>query len=263
MPSTEPGISIIITVKNEEKHIGNLLESLVGQDCIFEIIIVDSESTDGTEGAIKSFMERFPSIVYIKEKTTRGGGRNTGVRHAKFDYVAFTDGDTVAGDQWAYHMLRALMEYDVVAGKTVQEGSKVYSKLRRVELWLDGKEVTAPSANLGYRKALFTELGGFDEAMITAEDIDLNLRAALRGSTWKMDDSCVIYNNTRETFQGFIKQAFWNGYGRRQLAVKHGRILRKLASPSIFTGDYMNLFYVIRFIPAFAGYFACFLFPGK
>ena len=263
MSETEPGISIIITVKNEEKHIGKLLESLLGQDCIFEVVIVDSESTDGTEGVISLFRNRFPSIVYIKEKSTRGGGRNTGVRNAKFEYVAFTDGDAVAGDQWACHMLEALLKYDVVAGKTVQEGSKVYSKLRRVELLMDGKEITAPSANLGYRKSLFMELGGFDESMVTAEDIDLNLRAVLKGSTWKMDETCIIYNHTRETFYAFIKQAFWNGYGRRQLAKKHGKILRKLTSPSIFTGDYMSLFYVIRFFPAFAGYIACILFPGK
>ena len=256
----ESGLSIIVTVRNEEKNIGGLLESLAGQDCLFEIVIVDSESTDRTAEVVNSFRDRIQSIKYIRKKSTRGGGRNIGVINAKYDYVAFTDGDTVAGEKWACHMLESLMKYDVVAGKTIQKGSEFYSRLRRVELLLDGKEITAPSANLGYRKQLFNELGGFDETMVTAEDIDLNLRAVLKGATWKNDDTCIIYNYTRENFAGFVKQAFWNGYGRRQLARKHGKIVKKLASPSIFTGEYMNFLYVIRFFPAFAGYISCMMF---
>lgn len=256
----ESGLSIIVTVRNEEKNIGGLLESLAGQDCLFEIVIVDSESTDRTAEVVNSFRDRIQSIKYIRKKSTRGGGRNIGVINAKYDYVAFTDGDTVAGEKWACHMLESLMKYDVVAGKTIQKGSEFYSRLRRVELLLDGKEITAPSANLGYRKKLFNELGGFDETMVTAEDIDLNLRAVLKGATWKNDDTCIIYNYTRENFAGFVKQAFWNGYGRRQLARKHGKIVKKLASPSIFTGEYMNFLYVIRFFPAFAGYISCMIF---
>jgi glycosyltransferase involved in cell wall biosynthesis len=256
----ESGLSIIVTVRNEEKNIGGLLESLAGQDCLFEIVIVDSESTDRTAEVVNSFRDRIQSIKYIRKKSTRGGGRNIGVINAKYDYVAFTDGDTVAGEKWACHMLESLMKYDVVAGKTIQKGSEFYSRLRRVELLMDGKEITAPSANLGYRKKLFNELGGFDETMVTAEDIDLNLRAVLKGATWKNDDTCIIYNYTRENFAGFVKQAFWNGYGRRQLARKHGKIVKKLASPSIFTGEYMNFLYVIRFFPAFAGYISCMIF---
>ena len=61
--TTTPGISIIITVKNEEKHIGKLLESLLVQDCIFEVVIVDSESTDGTEGVISLFLSIFPCFM--------------------------------------------------------------------------------------------------------------------------------------------------------------------------------------------------------
>jgi glycosyltransferase involved in cell wall biosynthesis len=260
MSAMESGLSIIVTVKNEEKKIGGLLESLAGQDCPFEIVVVDSESNDRTADVVDSFRDRIQNITYVRKKSTRGEGRNIGVKNAKFEYVAFTDGDTVAGDQWACHMLESLKKYDVVAGKTIQKGSELYSRLKRVELLMDGIEITAPSANLGYRKKLFNDLGGFDENMITAEDIDLNLRAVLKGATWKNDDSCIIYNYTRENFAGFIKQAFWNGYGRRQLAKKHRSIIKKLASPSIFTGEYMNFLYVIRFFPAFAGYISCMIF---
>ncbi|WP_393971466.1 glycosyltransferase [Oxyplasma meridianum] len=260
MSIPESGISIIVTVKNEEKNIGRLLESLSKQDCLFEIVIVDSESKDRTADVVNSFKDRIQYITYIRKRSTRGEGRNIGVSNAKFDYVAFTDGDTVAGDQWGCRMLESLKKYDIVAGRTVQKGSDHYSRLKRVELLMDGKEITAPSANLGYRKKLFNELGGFDETMITAEDIDLNLRAVMKGATWKNDDSCIIYNYTRDDFAGFMKQAFWNGYGRRQLKKKHGSAMKKLASPSIFTGEYMNFLYVMRFFPAFAGYISCMIF---
>ncbi|PIV69153.1 MAG: glycosyl transferase family 2, partial [Euryarchaeota archaeon CG01_land_8_20_14_3_00_38_12] len=46
-------VSVVITTKNEEKNIGDLLESLVIQEKPFEVVIVDSESRDGTQNIIK------------------------------------------------------------------------------------------------------------------------------------------------------------------------------------------------------------------
>ena len=47
-------ISVVITVRNEEKNIANLLDGLLVQEKPFEIIIVDSNSTDKTAQIIEN-----------------------------------------------------------------------------------------------------------------------------------------------------------------------------------------------------------------
>ena len=115
----------------------------------------------------------------------------------------------------------ASLGYEMVIGKVLQVGNESFRTLNRVELIYNGYEVTAPSANLGYSKDLFVKLGGFDESFVTAEDIDLNIRCVKSGARIAVCDQCIVMNRTRDTLHGVIKQAFWNGYGRKQLAWKH------------------------------------------
>ena len=52
-------ISIIITVKNESEGMEALLDSLLMQEKPFEIIIVDANSTDGTQDIVKRLIKNF------------------------------------------------------------------------------------------------------------------------------------------------------------------------------------------------------------
>ena len=62
-----------------------------------EIIIVDSNSTDGTKELVKSYPVKF---VSINEKSmTRA--RNIGFQLAKGDVVAYLDDDTITSENWA------------------------------------------------------------------------------------------------------------------------------------------------------------------
>ena len=48
-------ISVVLTTKNEEKNIGALLESLINQEEPFEVIVIDSNSTDRTQEIVKNY----------------------------------------------------------------------------------------------------------------------------------------------------------------------------------------------------------------
>ncbi|MGC8913860.1 MAG: glycosyltransferase [Thermoplasmata archaeon] len=254
-------ISVIITVRNEEKHISDLLDSLTVQEPPFEIIIVDSSSEDRTCEIVKEYMKRYTNIRLFEHGGTRGESRNFGVKQAKGEYVAFTDGDCIANPFWLSELRNGLKENQIVAGRTIQIGYHAFEKLERVELVYKGSDVTYPTANIAYEKKLFEEIGGFDPWFVTAEDIDLNLRAVERGAKITYNPKAIIYHRARESFYKFFKQAFWNGYGRKQLTVKHGKLWQNYKPTEMLKAS-INIWYLTRLGFAFLGYIACKLF-GK
>jgi cellulose synthase/poly-beta-1,6-N-acetylglucosamine synthase-like glycosyltransferase len=163
-------------------------------------------------------------VRVFRRAGSRGFGRNAGVRAAAGEFVAFIDGDCFADSSWLKELRHAFATAAVIAGRTVTVGKPHYGLLERVELFQSGYDVTYPSCNLAYRRELFERLGGFDVRFITAEDIDLNLRAVRTGAAIRFVPSAVVYHQTRTTFLRFLYQAFWNGYGRKQLTEKHGSL---------------------------------------
>ena len=221
-----PTVSVIVTVRNEARHISDLLDSLVVQEPPFEVVVVDAESTDATADLVRGYQERYPNIRLVVERCTRGGGRNLAVKHAKGEIVAFIDGDCIANPFWIHQLRRSLQDADVAAGRTIQIGYYAFESLARVELDHKGFDVTYPSCNLAYWRPLFDKVGGFDERFITAEDIDLNYRAVDAGARVVSNADAIVYHRARDTISKFLKQAYWNGYGRKQLTLKHGNLWR-------------------------------------
>lgn len=261
MPENEYGISVVITTYNEGSYLKDLLDSMVNQAQPFQVVIVDSESTDNTRQVVTEYAGKYEFIKYIVRKCSRGEGRNIGVRESDYDYVLFTDGDAIANAFWIENMRSFFKKgYGVVAGRTIQMGYEPFEKLGRVELYFEDFEVTSPSVNLGYRRQLFLDIGGFDQNFVTAEDIDLNIRAALAGEKIAHCEDCVIYHRTRSTFIGFLEQAFWNGFGRKQLTNKHKHVWSHFKASEIFKPDVINFWYIIRAATALIGYFTCRIF---
>ncbi len=253
-PVGRPLVSVVITTRNEEPHVAGLLESLLVQERPFEIVLVDAESRDRTFEIAEGFRARHPDLLRIvRRPCSRGGGRNLGVRTATADYVAFIDGDCVADSRWLEGLRRPAGPQTIVAGQTRILGRPKYGALERVELFQGGYDVTYPSCNLLYPRALFERLGGFDTTFITAEDIDLNLRAVLAGASITYAPEAVVLHHMRSTFVRFLYQAFWNGYGRKQLTEKHGSLWDRYKPRRLIAGQRGAIAWA-RLTAAVAGY---------
>lgn len=97
MIEKSPTVSVIIPTYNRAHLVGRSIQSVLNQTYQdFEIIVVDDASTDNTEEVVKSFND--PRICYIRHKQNHGGSaaRNTGIRTARGEYIAFLDSD----DEW-------------------------------------------------------------------------------------------------------------------------------------------------------------------
>jgi len=248
--------SIVITVKNEAKSIAELLDSLLVQEKPFEIIIVDANSNDGTQEIVKSYAKKYKQIKLFIHGGSRGEGRNFGVSKAKGDIIAFIDGGCRADKNWLKELKKKMEEgFDVVAGKTVDVGP-FKDIIHRVKMEYKGYDVTYPSCNLAYRKDLVEKIGGFDTRFVTAEDIDLNLRAVKAGAKIGYNESAVVYRRTAENPFSLIKQSFWYGYGRKQLSLKHGNLWQKYSLEQAFS-THFTLWGGIRLFFGLLGYLVC------
>jgi glycosyltransferase involved in cell wall biosynthesis len=250
-----PLISVVTTVRNEQLHFAQLLDSLLAQEGPFEVIVVDAASRDRTLEIAQDYARLHPDVIRVVERPgSRGHGRNVGVEAARGAWVAFIDGDCFADSRWLSELRRMLAVSPVVAGRTVVVGRPNFGQLERVELFESGYDVTYPSCNLAYHRDLFVRLGGFDTRFVTAEDIDLNLRAVEAGASIRYAPQAVVYHHVRTTFVRFLYQAFWNGYGRKQLTEKQGNLWGRYRYRRLLRGQRGAIAWA-RLTAALLGYF--------
>ncbi len=103
-------LSIIVPFYNVEKYIAQCLDSLLHQDIPheeYEIICVDDRSPDGSLAIVQDYMQRYSNIVFVQHSVNQrvGGGRNTGLKHAKGQYVWFVDSDDMIVENCLSHLL--------------------------------------------------------------------------------------------------------------------------------------------------------------
>ncbi|MCU0859396.1 MAG: glycosyltransferase [Thermoplasmata archaeon] len=252
-------ISVVLNVLNERRHMRDLLDSLVIQEKPWEIVVVDAGSNDGTVEIVQNYMKKHPEIRFFHCPGTRGESTNFGIQQASGDAVATTGGDCIANPFWIKELRRSLLQFDIVAGRTINIGFHAWEDLERVELYHRGFDISFPSASMAWRKEVLDDVGGFDPWFVTAEDIDINLRAVDRGYTMTYNQDAIVYHRTKGSYKGFFKQAFWNGWGRKQLTVKHGRLWSNY-KPQRLIETSRSMWAMARLAVALLGYVSCKLF---
>ncbi len=249
-------ISIVLNLLNEAKHIRDLLDSLVVQEPPFEIIVVDAGSWDGTVETVKRYMQKHPEIQLFHKPGSRGESTNFGIIKAKADVIATTGGDCIANPFWLKELRETLRSYDIAAGKTINIGYHAFQELERVELYHRGMDISYPSGNMAWHRKVLDDVVGFDPWFVTAEDIDLNYRAVEKGYRLGYNEEAIVYHRMKEGFMKFFKQAFWNGWGRKQLTMKHGRLWGSY-KPQRLLETSKSLWAVARLLFAVLGYLMC------
>src|SRR3954447_12263365 len=137
--------------------------------------------SDHNDELLTRAREAFPDVLCFANEETRGlsGARNTGVRAATGDVVAFLDDDAAAEPDWVARMLEAYADPHVagVGGHVVPAWQAPRPAWFPDEfLWVVGcsyrglptgrAEIRNPiGANMSFRRDVFTGVGGFDEAM--------------------------------------------------------------------------------------------------
>lgn len=196
-PEVAGGVSVIIAYYRGEQYIRNALASVERQTVLpVEVIIVDDGSPEPFPDDVASTTYPFPLRRLVQGNAGQSAARNTGIRAARGEYVAFLDQD----DEWAPHHLETMLaaiaehatlswvysDFDVVDAEGVRV---VGSYLRSKQILLDRPAIAdlvasdimaLPSASIMRRRAL-TESRGFDRRLSGYEDDELFIRMRLAG----------------------------------------------------------------------------------
>ena len=249
-------ISVVLTTKNEENRIGELLKSFTDQEKPYEVIIVDSDSTDRTREIVEEFSRKNKNIKLFNHPGTRAESMNYGIKQATGDAVAFIGGDDVADKNWIREIRKGLDNADILTGKLVSKGEERIKNLQNVKLFHKGTNISYPGTNTIYKKEILDHLGGFDPWFSSAEDLEINLRAVDAGHSIKFHENAKVYYRPRNTPLAFIKQSFWYGYGRKLIGLKHGQVLEKHSAADVIRNQ-TSIFGLIRLFIGFLGYLYC------
>ncbi len=192
-------ISVVIPAYNNGKHLDRTLKSVIDQTLpADEIIVVDDGSTDNTAEIVKTFSDH---VHYIyQENQGASVARNRGIEAAKYNWIAFLDGD----DEWIPEKLALqidhLKRHPQLVWTTAnftnclcadnRQGPNAPIKL--IDKALEGKEyfedyLTYPlqggcgwTGTMLIRKDILIEAGLFRPGQLRGNDIDLWYRIAYR-----------------------------------------------------------------------------------
>lgn len=231
-------VSIIIPVYNEEKHIASCLDSVQQVNYpgeAIETIVVDNGSTDKT----RDIASAHGAKVLCDENLNVSGLRNFGAKKATGKILAFIDADCIVHPDWLIASSRYFDDPHVAAWgsppvppenptwvqKTWYQIRKKNQSVQSVQ-WLE-------SMNLFMRRPLYQELGGFDEALVTCEDVDLSYRVGKFGDIISDDRINAVHLGEASNIREFIRKEIWRGQGNLKGAFNHGLSLKEIPSLSV------------------------------
>jgi len=182
-----PLISVVITTKNEEKHIGNCLASIADQDYPadrLEVIVVDNNSDDRTKEIAREYTDK----VYDKGPE-RNAQRNMGLLElATGDYRMWIDADMILSPSLIRACVNTIEGTDDVALNVpeIVLGQGFWSKVRRFERSFYDNTVIDGSRFL--RAGPLLESGGFArDWMHGPDDWDLDKKLKQYGGIGYVD----------------------------------------------------------------------------
>ena len=189
--SPVPVVSAIIPTWNRRELLLHAIGSALAQTHpVDEIIVVDDGSTDGTADALReAFGDR---IVYVRQANAGvSAARNRGMALARGRYFALLDSD----DEWMPEKTARQVEWldaHPDFGMVLCDVERIDIDRRPIDLlgrraiipedgWVLPSVLANPTlvpVSAMFRREVYEDVGGFDESLRTAEDLDFHLRIA-------------------------------------------------------------------------------------
>lgn len=204
--------SIIVCTFNRLDYLKKCLASLLALDYPeYEIIIINDGSTDNTREFLNSLNDHKIKVFHHEKNQGPSISRNTGIKNASYDLVAFIDDDCQADKNWLSEIIKGFAgeQTGFVIGQTFYI-SKNYRGYFPERLVSNPGAKWPMGCNIAYRKKVFTVCGDFDHyfSKYTNEDSEMAIRAISRGFSFVRAPSAIVYHQKMDwTVKSIIKSA--------------------------------------------------------
>jgi cellulose synthase/poly-beta-1,6-N-acetylglucosamine synthase-like glycosyltransferase len=225
-------VSVLIAARNEEKRIGACIQSLLAQDYpadLLEIIILDNHSTDHTVEVARSFSSERLNVIrladwLVEAKTFKKETLDFGIAKATGEIILTTDADTEVPAGWVSTMVAYMEQNQLVVCTGPVRLDSISSFIERYQsLDLAGlmvvtgggqyfnKLISANGANFGFKKAIFYQVGGYNDNLQVASGDDLFLIQKINEQTpdrvgYLKSKQAVVTSRALKTFASFWAQ---------------------------------------------------------
>ena len=217
-------LSVIICTYNRDKYIYNLLKSVAENDLdisLYEVVLVNNNSTDNTESECKRFETDFPEVSFQYHLECNQGlsyARNRGIVEAKGNIVVYVDDDATINTEYLttyYQFFNANTNVYAAGGPILPvyetEEPKWMSHYTRQlitgKLYIGNKTKEFPKGafpgggNAAYRKSVFDKVGLFNvdlgrkgTSLIGAEEKDLFDKMTAQGIKFFYLPKAILYH---------------------------------------------------------------------
>ncbi len=235
-------ITIGICTWNRYDYIVKCLDSILAFDTdLLEVIVIDSNSTDGTAKIPGLYQNQFNSFTYYRLlETGLSKARNKCIELSKGDWICFVDDDTILPSNLILEIRRTIENYsfDCFGGSNIVPADQI------VPLWLPrsyverklpfkeptvliGKEI--PGLFMVIKKDVFNIIGGFTLALgyngkkkINGEDTEFQIRMRRNGYKIGYNPNIIIQHYVHDTtFLKLLKSVYRTGRDSRYFSASN------------------------------------------
>ena len=260
-------ISIIICTYNRDKYIYQALQSLAQNDFstdLYEIVLINNNSTDQTEAQCKAFQQDYPHITFRYFIETNQGlshARNRGIYEAKGDILIYVDDDAFVNKEYLrayYELFMQRSEVRAAGGPIIPhyetKPPKWFSYFTRELITgylYQGNKIGKfkrkypGGGNAAYRKEVFETVGLFNvdlgrkgENLVGAEEKDIFDKMTALNMEILYTPDAILYHIIPEkklTKEYFNRLTYSIGQSERMrtLKISKGKYLKRLFSELI------------------------------
>jgi glycosyltransferase involved in cell wall biosynthesis len=229
-------VTVIICAKNEADNLSHNLPSILAQrysnevgNAIYEVIVVNDASTDGTKAVLEGFIAKYNhlKVIHISpdERHTLPGKKyalSRGVALAKYDFIVMTDADCIpASNTWLYEIATPLHEgKQIVAGygkyrqtsgllNTFIRWETMHTFIQYAGYAIAGKPYMAVGRNLACAKdTLLKAQESMAWGMLPSGDDDLLIRSQATTTNMAIisNDNSFTISDAKDTWSSWFKQ---------------------------------------------------------
>ena len=251
-------VSVIIPCYNEERFIDKALQNLAAQypPEDYEIIVVDGMSDDRTREVVAEFQQTHPELsVKLLDNPARNipHALNLGIAAARGEIIARMDAHAAPSSSYIRRCVAVLDAgnaavvgmpclvrpgADTVMARVIALAVSHPFGIGDAKYRLAGKgneqEEVDTVAFACFSKSLWSELGGFDEQLLTNEDYDFNYRVRARGERVVLDRLAHCDYFARPTLRKLASQYFrYGSWKARMIRLRPGSLkLRQMVAPA-------------------------------